>query len=144
MGIFAAIGAGLAKVFAGGVVKTAVAGADIVERWVPSAEGKHEMALEIDKAIQNSVAGAREHDSTIGNVPGVFNAIVNSINRLIRPGVTIGLIGGVVGVWPLPATGTIDPVILGWTEMVLIFWFGGRALFKDLPSLIKYVQTIRK
>jgi len=139
MGVFKKIG----EFFAGGAMEVAKDGAEIVEKWFPGAEKKAEIAADIDNRIAASQDSARQHDSKIGNVPGLFNDIVNAINRLIRPGVTIGLLGGVVGFWELPATGSIDPVILGWTEMVLIFWFGGRALFKDLPSLLTYVKHIR-
>lgn len=131
----------IAGLFTGGIMTAVETGADIVERWVPNAVNKHEMAVAIDQNIEASVNNARQHDTSLANIPGWLNGLVNAVNRLIRPCVTVGLIGGVVGLWPLPVTDAIDPVILGFTEMVLIFWFGGRALFKDLPSLIKYVQV---
>ena len=127
--------------FAGSAMEVVKEGADIVERWAPGAEKKHEMAADIDRRIEAAVDNARQHDTRIGNVRGTFNDIVNGINRLVRPTITIGLVGGVMGFWELPKTDEIDPIILGFTETVLIFWFGGRALFKDLPSLIKYVRS---
>jgi hypothetical protein len=137
MGIKTAI----ANIFTGGVGETVKVGAEIVEKWFPGAEKKAEIAADIDASIAQTTQSARDHDARIGNVPGIFNNFVNGVNRCIRPAVTVGLVGGVVGIWPLPATDSIDPIILGYTEIVLIFWFGGRALFKDLPSLIAYVKA---
>lgn len=134
----------IANFVTGGAGDTLKAGAEIVEKWFPGAEKKHEIALDIDNAIAQSHADARSHDAKIGAVTGWFNNFVNGINRLVRPAVTVGLVGGVAGFWELPSTGDVDPVILAYTEIVLIFWFGGRALFKDLPSVIKYVRSRRE
>lgn len=130
----------LAKLVGGEVVKTASGVADIVERWMPGAEKKHEIEKEVDQLIESSVNNAR---SMSFDSPGstMFDSFVNGVNRLIRPGVTIWLLGGLGGLWALPAPGTVDPVILKWIDIVLVFWFGGRALFKDLPACIKYVKT---
>jgi len=31
-------------------------------------------------------------------------------------------------------------MMLRYGETILIFWFGGRALFKDLPAMLKYLK----
>lgn len=118
-------------------------GADIVERWAPGAERKHEMAGEIDKAIAESVAAARAYANPPGNTHTWFDSVVDGLNRLVRPAVTFGLFGGLYGWWPLPKTGDIEPVVLAWTGTVFLFWFGGRAIFKDLPAVIKYLRETR-
>lgn len=129
--------------FAGGVMDVAERGADIVERWAPGASKKHEMATDIDDAIATSIDKARLHDSPPGNNRTKFDSFVDGINRLIRPGVTIFLFSGIAGCHELPKVGEIDPVILAWTGTVFLFWFGGRAIFKDLPGVIKYLRATK-
>lgn len=131
------------KLFAGGVGSVVKQGADIVERWAPSATGKHEMAQAIDSAIEGSVASARAADAPPGNNRTWFDSLVDGLNRLIRPGVTVGLFGGVFGWWKLPKVEDVDPIVLAWTGTVFLFWFGGRAIFKDLPGVIKYLRETR-
>lgn len=147
MGFFKKVASAISGGVGGGVVDMADKVSGIVEKWIPGAGKKHEMNLDIQNLINDSVADARKYDPrTLGGgiVGELINLLVDGASRMIRPGVTIGLVGGIMGWWKLPATGTIDPVILGWIEMVLIFWFGGRALFKDLPSLIKYSKMVKK
>jgi len=132
--------------FSGGVMEAVKSGADIVERWAPSAEGKHEMAQEIDKSIESSHNNARIHDTPAppGTSRTWFDSVVDGINRLVRPTVTLFLFGGVAGFWSLPTTGEVDPIVLAWVGTIMVFWFGGRALFKDLPGVIKYLRVLRK
>lgn len=130
--------------FSGGVMDAVKTGADIVERWAPSAEGRHEMAQEIDTAIESSHNNARAHDKPPGNNRTKFDSFVDGINRLVRPVVTIFLFGGVANFWSLPETGKVDPIVLAWVGTIMVFWFGGRALFKDLPGVIKYLRATRK
>jgi len=139
MGFFKKVG----EFFAGGVMEVAEKGADIVERWAPGAEKKHEMASDIDNTINSAVAAARAHDTPPGDNRTWFDSLVDGINRLIRPGVTIFLFGGIGGAWDLPKVGDIDPIILTWTGTVFLFWFGGRAIFKDLPGVIKYLRETK-
>jgi len=139
MSIFKKIG----EFFVGGFMEGAEKGADIVERWVPSATGKHEMAQDIDASIESAVAAARAHDAPPGNNRTKFDSFVDGINRLIRPGVTIFLFTGIAGFHELPKVGEVDPIILAWTGTVFLFWFGGRAIFKDLPGVIKYLRETR-
>ena len=140
MSVFSKLG----KILGGTVVDVAEKGSDIVERWVSSAESKHEMATDIDKAIEASVQARVALDATPpGNNRTWFDSLVDGVNRMIRPGVTIGLFGGVFAWWPLPKIGDVDPIILSWIGTVFLFWFGGRAIFKDLPSVIKYLRAAR-
>lgn len=69
-----------------------------------------------------------------------LDVLVDAINRLIRPSVTIWLCGGLAGFWPLPKTGDVDPVILNVFWTVMGFWFGGRMLLKDLPAFLRELR----
>jgi len=131
---------------AGGAAKAGVEVAEgvagIVEKWVPGADKKHEMAKEITDMVMQSQDSARKHDTPMNTGLSLLDGLVNGVNRLIRPGVTIGLIGGIMGWWPLPPPEGINPIYFHFTEMALIFWFGGRALFKDLPAMLKYLKKV--
>ena len=76
-----------------------------------------------------------------GNSPGLINNLVDAFNRLIRPGVTLWLIGGFSGWWRLPNTEIIDPVWFQIFLVVISFWFGGRMLVQDAP---KFIAALRK
>lgn len=144
--LFTKLFGGAATGVADGVVKTAAGVADIVERWAPSEAAKAEMNAAIQKVVQDNVASARAYDPrTLGGgwVGEMVNLLVDAASRLIRPGVTILLIGGVFGWWPVE-TQTIDPIVMHWAEATIIFWFGARTLFKDLPSLVKTLKDIRR
>lgn len=129
----------LSKILGSGVVNTAEGISNIVEKWAPGAEKKHEMALEIDQVIATSVADARS--MSLGGTSTWFDSLVNGVSRLIRPLITIYFMLALDGRLVQISTEGLDPVVLGWIEIVLIFWFGGRALFKDLPSVIKYMKA---
>lgn len=142
----------LSKLFGGGsaastvaesAVKTAEGVADIVERWKPSEAARHQMSMDLHKLVNDSLASARSYDprSSGGGLAGeIFNVFVDGLSRLIRPGVTIILIGGVFGWWQLPPPRSIDPVYMEWTYTVVAFWFGSRTIFKDIPSLLAHIK----
>ena len=69
-----------------------------------------------------------------------FDALVDGLARLVRPGVTLWLVGGFIGWWPLPRTETISEYWPNIFMLVLTFWFGGRAILKDLPSAIRAMR----
>jgi hypothetical protein len=74
----------------------------------------------------------------------VANTSIDIFNRMIRPFVTIWLIGGFSGWWKLPDTGKIEPVWFQIFMIVITFWFGGRVLLKDLPNAVAAILKIRK
>ena len=99
-----------------------------------------------DKAIhtgqERSEQDAVDTDSARGfadvsNQPGLINQLVDAANRLIRPGVTFWLIGGFAGWWTLPSQDALPEYWQNVFVIVLTFWFGGRAIVKDLPAAIK-------
>lgn len=128
---------------AASVVKTAEGVADIVERWKPSEAARHQMSLEIQQVVDKSLADARKYDPRSeggGMVGGMINVLVDGLARLIRPGLTIILIGGCFGWWPLPPPGSVDPVYMEWTYTVVAFWFGMRTVFKDIPTMLREIR----
>lgn len=137
----------LDKLFGPGAVaapltEAAKTAADIVERWAPGDEKRHQMQQEVDALVAKARAEARSYDPrTLGNLPftEVWNAVIDGINRLIRPAVAIGLLGGLFGWWPI-AIHTVDPIIVTWSEAVFGFYFGVRTLTADLPRLLKELR----
>ncbi len=119
------------------VTKTAGGIADIIERWRPGEEKKHEMNMEIQQFIHETYADARKHDQPMSSGLPIIDGLVNGVNRLIRPWVTITVIGSLFGYWELPPPESIDPQYWTITQIILGFWFGGRFLVKDIPQGIK-------
>ncbi len=73
----------------------------------------------------------------------LFDVFVDGMSRLVRPGVTLWLVGGFIGWWPLPRTETISEYWQNVFLIVLTFWFGGRAILKDLPSAIRSMRGLK-
>jgi len=99
----------------------------------------------IDTSQERSERDAADLESArqfagISNQPGLINQLVDSANRLIRPGVTLWLIGGFIGWWTLPHSDAIPEYWQNIFMIVLTFWFGGRAILKDLPAAIKLMR----
>lgn len=69
-----------------------------------------------------------------------FDVLVDGFSRLIRPGVTLWLLGGFTGWWALPKPGVVEPYWENVFMIVLTFWFGGRAILKDLPAAIRLMR----
>src|SRR5262245_42314648 len=98
---------------------------------------EQEKSQEDEKDLQSArLMQSPSHDS-------VFDIIVDGVARLIRPGVTIWLIGGFVGWWRLPQPGTVDPYWQNIFLLVITFWFGGRAILKDLPEAIRLMRGLK-
>lgn len=121
------------------ITKTAGGIADIVERWKPGEGKQHEMEMEIQEFLKASYEDARKHDQPMNSGIKIVDALVNGINRLIRPWVTITVIGSLFGYWDLPPPESIDPQYWVITQIILGFWFGGRFLVKDIPQGIKSI-----
>ena len=69
-----------------------------------------------------------------------FDALVDGLSRLVRPGVTLWLVGGFIGWWGMPKSEDLSDYWQNVFMIVLTFWFGGRAIVKDLPSAIKAMR----
>ena len=73
-----------------------------------------------------------------------FDVLVDAIIRLIRPGLTIYLIGGLIGWWDLRDIADISQFYQTLIWLVFTFHFGGRALMKDIPTFLKTISMIKK
>lgn len=69
-----------------------------------------------------------------------FDVFVDGMSRLVRPGVTLWLVGGFIGWWPLPRTETISEYWQNVFMIIITFWFSGRAILKDLPQAIRLMR----
>jgi hypothetical protein len=135
----------VAKFFIGGaaqgVVDTAGQVADIVERFNPGPEKQLEMEQALTETINNTTKSAREMALATHNT--WFDVLVDGLNRLVRPVITVWLTGGMMGAWVLPTTDQVPKFYQEAFWTVLVFWFGGRAVLKDLPNAIKYVRSLK-
>lgn len=125
----------IGEFFVGGAMEGASKVADIVERWKPGVTTRHEMEMDVAELVN----GARVHDQVTPN-GGIFGNIANALNRLIRPVVTIYVLGGVFGFFEVTYAANIDPWFLAQAERIIVFWFGGKLLIKDIPAAIKYLR----
>jgi len=121
------------KIFGGGVVET-------VGKTIDNVHYSGQEQAADDLADTNA---ARAFAAPGSGGQGYFNDLVDAFNRLIRPGLTVWLMGGFVGWWPLPRPDMIDPFWLQIFLVVVTFWFGGRVLLKDLPAMIKAIMAFR-
>lgn len=69
-----------------------------------------------------------------------LDVLVDGFSRLIRPGVTLWLVGGFTGWWKLPQSEDISDYWMNTFTIVLTFWFGGRAILKDLPGAVRAMR----
>lgn len=131
---------------AGVIVDTTKGVADVVERWLPGDAKSHEMNMEAQQKANEATASARTFDPRTSSTRAVaefFNVLVDGVTRLIRPGVTVLLVGGVFGWWRVE-TQTVDPLVLWGFQSVMAFWFGMRALTRDIPQLIKMLVELKR
>lgn len=71
----------------------------------------------------------------------IFRATVSGANSLVRPGMVVLLTGGIMGWWELPKD--VDPYWQNMFTLVVTFYFGGRALLKDLPEALIRIRRGR-
>lgn len=120
--------------------------------WFFGGGGAETVAKTVDKATYTAEerAGddAKDLESArafagVSNQPGFINQMVDAANRLIRPGVTLWLCGGFIGWWDMPRADAISEYWQNIFMIVLTFWFGGRAILKDLPAAIKVMRGLK-
>lgn len=126
---------GVAGLFTGGVIDAAGSVADIVERWKPGETTKHQMEMDVSKAIND----ARSYAAP-GADGGFIGKIADGLSRLIRPITTIYVLGVLFGFLEFHIPPDVDPWYLVQGERILVFWFGGKFLLKDIPTAIKYLR----
>ena len=140
MGLLAKLG----TILAGGTAKAGldVANgiANIVERWKPGAAKNVEFVKELTTLVNDSYDSARRHDTPMQSGVRWVDAAVNGVNRLIRPWVTITVIGSLFGYWNLPPPQSVEPEYWIMIQIILGFWFGGRLVTKDIPAALGHLR----
>ena len=118
-----------------GIVEQA---ADTVERFNPGAVKQHEMSIEDQKAGDDSQRNAQQLVLQTGG-DNWFDIIVNGLNRLVRPVITYWVVLVLFGLVTVPSDywGKIPDMMWNIIWTVITFWFGARAVFKDIPSAIR-------
>lgn len=76
--------------------------------------------------------------------PGFLNQLIDAVNRSVRPLVTYALIGGLMGWWKLPSMDAVAPFYQTLIYLVFTFWFGGRAIMKDVPAMLTALKKIKR
>jgi hypothetical protein len=121
---------------------------DTVDKWKPSVTTRHKMALENEQAGDDSQADARAMAVPRTDHPGFiisfYNALIDGINRMVRPVFTFWVFGLLTGYLEVPSTWNEWPPMLWnivWT--IITFWFGSRLLFKDIPSMYKWYKNTK-
>lgn len=140
MGIFSKIGAFLGGGTAKAGLGVANGIADIVERWKPGDSKNVEFTKELTALVNSSYDSARRHDTPMNSGVKWLDATVNGINRLIRPWVTITVIGSLFGYWDLPPPQNVAPEYWIMIQIILGFWFGGRLVTKDIPAALGHLR----
>ena len=140
MGLLSKVGA----FFGGGAAKAGLGVAngiaDIVERWKPGDAKNVEFTKELTTLVNDSYDSARKHDSPMKSGIPILDGLVNGVNRLIRPWVTITVIGSLFGYWELPPPQNIPPEYWVMVQVILGFWFGGRLVTKDIPAALGHLR----
>lgn len=139
-GVLAAVGRFL---FGGGgqaVVNVAKGVDDIVDRHVATVENKEAFTTEVLGLVQRE-----QQTAAAFAAPGVhntaFDALVDGINRLVRPVIAIAVLGAWFGWWRLVPIDTLGAEYQFYVRLVVTFYFGGRVLTKDVPQAIVYTWT---
>ncbi len=114
--------------------------ADIVERWKPGDAKNVEFVKELTTLVNDSYDSARKHDTPMQSGIRWLDGTVNGVNRLIRPWVTITVIGSLFGYWDLPPPQNVAPEYWIMIQVILGFWFGGRLVTKDIPAALGYLR----
>ncbi|HJX19131.1 MAG TPA: hypothetical protein VJ437_13190, partial [Acidiferrobacterales bacterium] len=112
----------LNKLFGGGTIE---AGAAAVGKVADVADKAFYTGQERARDDADDVAGARAFAAPGAGGGGWFDGLVDGLNRLVRPGVTVWIFGGISGAWSLPDTTKADPFWLSMFLVVMLFWFGG-------------------
>lgn len=138
MGFLSFLGKAVTGFFGGG--KTVEKVTEIADEAFHTDQEKAEDRAALVDVDQKDLASARAMQ--MAGHTSWLDIFVDAWSRVIRPGVTTYLIGGWIGWWAFPAPGSIDPFWQNVSILVLTFWFGGRALLKDLPDAIRKMRGL--
>ena len=113
-------------------------GSKTSEKVLDMADKAIDTQQERSERDQADLSDAR--DMQISSHSTMFDVFVDGMSRLVRPGVTLWLVGGFIGWWALPRVESISEYWQNIFMIVLTFWFGGRAILKDLPGAIALMR----
>ncbi len=114
---------------------------DVVNEWMPSQTSKNKQSIEDLKAGDASQAAAyglvlKSHDSW-------FDILVDGLNRLPRPMLTLWVFGILANWWNAPDLTNVHPMLLNIVWTIITFWFGSRVVLKDMPSAIMAYREMK-
>ena len=126
-----------------GLARTAQTVSDVVGQWV---QNPAERAAQVDKimqAAQSDVASARQSFNALPGDSG-FSAFADGVNKMMRPVLAVGLLGGVIGWWHLPDMTRVPDMYISLAYAVFGFYFGVVSVVDDLPrGVAKLLTAIR-
>lgn len=73
----------------------------------------------------------------------LLDVLVDAAARLVRPWVTIHLLGAFFGYWSLRQV-NLTPFQEAMVYLVFTFWFGGRAIMRDIPKFLVSLRKFKK
>lgn len=115
-----------------------------VEAIASAADAAHFSAQEKAEQDASDTQAAREFAPPPPASERVwFDVLVDGFNRIPRPYITAYVFGGLSGWWTLPDPAQIPPFWQSVALLVLTFWFGGRALLRDLPAAVLALMKAR-
>ena len=114
-----------------------------VAQWVPDVAAREQLTAQLLQHFNDSQQSARGFAA-----PGVhntwFDALVDGINRLVRPALALWAFG-VLCSWWLPPV--VTPAIAPYQTLiytVFTFYFGVRAVTEDIPRLVRNILAARE
>jgi hypothetical protein len=106
---------------------------------IDAADELHLSAEERQVLDQKDLASARAMQASSGNTG--FDMAVNCLSRLVRPVITFWLVGGMMGFYTFPSIDSVPPFYQKMIVIVITFWFGGRAIMKDIPTFVRALKS---
>jgi len=139
MSILSWLGIGTAN----GLANTAQTVSNVVGQWVSNPEQRQAEIDKIMAAAQSDVNSARQFGNAMPGDTG-FSAFADGVNKLIRPCLAIGVIGGLYGWWHLPDISHLPDFYATLGYSVVGFYFGVVSVVDDLPRGIgKLLKVIK-
>lgn len=141
MSLFSWLGIGNAA--GNGLSNVAETANDIVGQWIQNPAERAQQVDKIMEAARSDLASARNFDNALPGDTG-FNSVADGINKLIRPILALGIIGGLYHWWPLPDLSKVPDWYITMGYSVFGFYFGVVSVVDDLPRGIgKIIKLIR-
>lgn len=120
---------------AGGLVDAGAKVASTVGEFVSTPKDREQFAGDLVNAESRDLQSARFYGAP-GDHGTAFDVLVDGIIRLIRPFIAIDVLGGWNHWWALPSLDSFSPFQQWAIETVIVFYFGGRFVTKDLPVAV--------